>query len=62
MEKKLKFSKNFFTKVRPHAIKENKIDNVSFKWPKSVMAGNEKAILYSVKYKNKGKMLDNIYN
>lgn len=55
MEKKVKFSKNFFTKIRPHATKEDKINNISFKWPKSVMDGNEKAILYSTKYKNKEK-------
>ena len=42
--------------------KEDKIDNISFKWPKSAMLGNEETILYSVKYKNKRKMLDNIYN
>ncbi len=53
MEKKVKFSKNFFTKIRPHATKEDKIDNISFKWPKSVMAGSEKAILYSTKYEKK---------
>ena len=51
----MKFSKNFFTKIRQHATKEDKIDNISFKWPKSVMAGNEKAILYSTKYENKEK-------
>ena len=35
--------------------KEDKIDYISFKWPKSVMVGNEKAILYSAKYENKEK-------
>ena len=53
MEKKVKFSKNFFTKIRIHATKEDKIDNISFKWPKSVMDGNEKAILYSTIYEKK---------
>lgn len=53
MEKKVKFSKNFFTKIRQHATKEDKIDNISYKWPKSVMDGNEKAILYSTIYEKK---------
>lgn len=62
MEKKAKFSKNFFTRIRPCASKKSKIDNISFKWTKSVRFGNEETILYSVKYKNKRKMLNNIYN
>jgi len=41
--------------------KEDKIDNISFKWPKSVMVENEKAILYSAKYENKEKISDSIY-
>ncbi len=48
--KKVKFSKGFFTKERPHVDKkESPKDVIPIKWNNEVLEGNKKGIVYIAK-------------
>lgn len=46
--KKIKFPKDFFTKSRPHASKQEK-DYIPFQWSENVLSGKSKAKIVSLK-------------
>lgn len=50
-EKKAIFPKGFFTKSRPHAVKQDE-DNIPFKWSESVLRGKSKVKIVSLNKKN----------